>query len=104
MSGALGVAGGLEARPHWAPIQGHNTPTGKGVGASGGVRGPVGGVGVSGVHRAAGRECRDSRGQQRVRGCQETLGASRGVGTRGSIRGPAGGVMAHWVMSGGLEA
>ena len=35
------MAGGLEARPHWAPVEGLCTPTGRGVG---GIRDPVGGV------------------------------------------------------------
>ena len=26
--GALGMAGGLGAQPHWAPVQGTSTPTG----------------------------------------------------------------------------
>ena len=26
--GVFGVAGGLEAQPHWAPVQGPSTPTG----------------------------------------------------------------------------
>ena len=33
MSGCIGVASGLGAQPHWAPVQGPSTPTG----SSGGV-------------------------------------------------------------------
>ena len=30
--GGMRVTGGLEAKPHWAPVQGPSTPTGRGVG------------------------------------------------------------------------
>ena len=42
MSGALEVAGGLEAQPHWAQVQGPSTPTVRGVGGIRGIRRPAG--------------------------------------------------------------
>ena len=73
--GALGVVGGLGAQPDWAPVQGPNTPTGRGVG----------GVGCEGALELAGY--RGLRGSAWVRGCQEVLGASRGVRHQGASRG-----------------
>ena len=46
----IGVAGGLEAKPHWAPVQGPSTSTGRGVGCQRGIRWLarcLGGIGAS---------------------------------------------------------
>ena len=73
VEGGTGVVGGLGAQPHWAPVQGNNTSTGRGVGCQRGIRWLarcLGGIGAS----------MGARGQWggRWTGSQTTLGTSPG--------------------------